>query len=132
MGIEWEGRGGVTGRQWTVVSRRAAASVSRSTRQKRTRTPCMHMHTDRQAAAAGTQHPADRGTPRSQPPHPLPHHKELEMAAWLPIYSSAIDKSPNWEVRASTDWERWKRLRRSRPKKPTEALNWPRIGVQRA
>eukprot|EP00962_Isochrysis_galbana_P045155 scaffold17701_cov113-Isochrysis_galbana.AAC.10 len=27
---------------------------------------------------------------------------------------------------------RWKRLRRSRPKKPTQALNWPRIGVQRA
>eukprot|EP00962_Isochrysis_galbana_P042632 scaffold16003_cov166-Isochrysis_galbana.AAC.1 len=29
MGKEWEGRGGVTGRQWTEVSRRAAASVSR-------------------------------------------------------------------------------------------------------
>jgi len=28
-GYEWEGRGGVTGRQWTWVSRRAAASVSR-------------------------------------------------------------------------------------------------------
>eukprot|EP00962_Isochrysis_galbana_P022930 scaffold6876_cov109-Isochrysis_galbana.AAC.6 len=29
VGKEWEGRGGVTGRQWTEVSRRAAASVSR-------------------------------------------------------------------------------------------------------
>eukprot|EP00962_Isochrysis_galbana_P007649 scaffold2072_cov126-Isochrysis_galbana.AAC.11 len=30
VGKEWEGRGGVTGRQWAEVSRRAAASVSRS------------------------------------------------------------------------------------------------------
>eukprot|EP00962_Isochrysis_galbana_P031946 scaffold10459_cov132-Isochrysis_galbana.AAC.4 len=29
VGNEWEGRGGVTGRQWAEVSRRAAASVSR-------------------------------------------------------------------------------------------------------
>eukprot|EP00962_Isochrysis_galbana_P039923 scaffold14391_cov116-Isochrysis_galbana.AAC.4 len=29
VGKEWEGRGGVTGRQWIEVSRRAAASVSR-------------------------------------------------------------------------------------------------------
>ena len=29
MGKEWEGRGGVTGRHRTEVSRRAAASVSR-------------------------------------------------------------------------------------------------------
>eukprot|EP00962_Isochrysis_galbana_P055065 scaffold26732_cov126-Isochrysis_galbana.AAC.3 len=32
VGKEWEGRGGVTGRQWTEVSRRAAASVSRLVR----------------------------------------------------------------------------------------------------
>eukprot|EP00962_Isochrysis_galbana_P012699 scaffold3603_cov136-Isochrysis_galbana.AAC.10 len=31
MGNEWEGGEGVTGRQWTWVSRRAAASVSRTT-----------------------------------------------------------------------------------------------------
>eukprot|EP00962_Isochrysis_galbana_P051043 scaffold22398_cov102-Isochrysis_galbana.AAC.2 len=33
---------------------------------------------------SSSRQPADRGTPRSQPPHPPPHHKELEMAAWLP------------------------------------------------
>eukprot|EP00962_Isochrysis_galbana_P035450 scaffold12163_cov111-Isochrysis_galbana.AAC.1 len=40
---------------------------------------------------SSSRQPADRGTPRSHPPHPPPHHKELEMAAWLPIYSSVSE-----------------------------------------
>eukprot|EP00962_Isochrysis_galbana_P025946 scaffold8013_cov124-Isochrysis_galbana.AAC.22 len=46
-------------------------------------------------------------------------------------HTHTIDKSPNWEVRASTG-KMETSASRSRPKKPTQALNWPRIGVQRA
>eukprot|EP00962_Isochrysis_galbana_P039993 scaffold14455_cov111-Isochrysis_galbana.AAC.1 len=44
------------------------------------------MHTDRQQQQAASR---QGHTPFSTTPHPPPHHKELEMAAWLPIYSSA-------------------------------------------
>eukprot|EP00962_Isochrysis_galbana_P014294 scaffold4089_cov136-Isochrysis_galbana.AAC.2 len=49
---------------------------------------------------SSSSQPADRGTPRSQPPHPPPHHKELQMAAWLP--KSIRPRAPRNDLRPAS------------------------------